>query len=32
VRMMVDADMELVRQEIYGRGPSRPSSPVNELP
>ncbi|HEX2871313.1 MAG TPA: GDP-mannose 4,6-dehydratase [Polyangiaceae bacterium] len=32
VHMMVDADMELVRQEIYGRGASRPSSPVNELP
>jgi GDPmannose 4,6-dehydratase len=32
VRMMVDADMELVRQEIYGRGSTRPSSPANELP
>jgi len=25
VRMMVDADMELVRQEIYGRGSTRPA-------
>jgi GDPmannose 4,6-dehydratase len=32
VHMMVDADMELVRQEIYGRGPSRPSSPSKDLP
>ena len=32
VHMMVDADMELVRQEIYGRGPARPSSPAKDLP
>ncbi|HYQ17177.1 MAG TPA: GDP-mannose 4,6-dehydratase, partial [Polyangiaceae bacterium] len=25
VRMMIDADMELVRQEIYGRGSTRPA-------
>jgi GDPmannose 4,6-dehydratase len=25
VRMMIDADMELVRQEIYGRGSTRPT-------
>jgi GDPmannose 4,6-dehydratase len=32
VHMMVDADMDLVRQEIYGRGSTRPAAPATKLP
>jgi len=32
VHMMVDADMELVRQEIYGRGSTRPGAPSAKVP